>query len=82
MRRKEATCISHKESITFGCECGMGLCQLCVKQHKEVCPKNGKQRPLKEFRDEYFLNMLLKMRQISFFKERLADDLDKYAEHF
>jgi hypothetical protein len=68
MKRRDAQCSSHQQSIILGCECGLGLCTLCLKQHKEQCPKGYKTKPLKEFKEEYFLSVLFKMRQIEQFK--------------
>lgn len=82
MRRKEAYCGIHSQMIMTGCECGSGLCSTCLKTHKDICPKGLKARSLKEFKEEYFLNVLFKMRQIEQYKSKLKEDQEKYAQHF
>lgn len=47
IKKKDATCSSHQQLIILGCDCGIGLCTLCLKSHKDQCPKGGKTKPLK-----------------------------------
>ena len=74
MRRSDLLCLQHGQPILAGCDCGTSLCQQCNKSHKEQCTKGFRTRPLKEFKEEYFINVLLKMRQLSYFKEKIIED--------
>lgn len=52
----------------------MQLCGTCSKSHKDICSKGAKTRSLKEYKEEYFSQVLFKIKQITEYKERLLEE--------
>lgn len=83
MRNKDELCYEHKQVYELVCECGQFLCGGCVKNHKDGCLKPGsKTKPIKEYKEEYFSQILYKIKKITEYKEKLQDDKKEYGEHF
>lgn len=70
------------QPVLNGCECGNALCLSCLKNHKDLCQKGAKVKSLKEFKEEYFLNVMYKLRQVTFYREKLVEDRGKYEMHY
>jgi hypothetical protein len=81
-RKKEEWCKEHKLVLESICECGALLCLGCLKGHKEGCSRTMKTKTLKEYKEEYFSQVLFKIKQITEFKEKLQLDKKDYQGHF
>lgn len=60
----------------------MMLCGVCVKNHKELCPKSAKTKGLKEFKEEFFSQIYFRIKQITEYKEKLQEEKKSYEFHF
>jgi hypothetical protein len=79
---KTKTLKEHKLVLESICECGTLLCAGCLRTHREACPKTMKTKTLKEHKEEYFSQVLFKLKQITEFKEKLQLDKTDYLTHF